>query len=78
VLDAALAGMGICQLPEFYVLPHIASGALIEIMKPERPEVEPIWAVYPQRRHLPPKVNGLVQKLRAELPAAIVGTSELP
>ena len=33
----------------------------------ERPEDEPIWAVYPTRRHLSPKVSGLVALLRARL-----------
>ena len=71
VAEAAIAGMGVCQLPEFYLLPHIASGALEEVLGDFRPGDEPIWAVYPQRRHLLPKISGLLDRLRAELPAAL-------
>lgn len=67
VIDAALAGMGLCQLPEFYVLPHIKTGRLATVLDELRPDDEPIWAVYPQRRHLLPKVRKLVERLRAEL-----------
>lgn len=71
VIEAALAGIGICQLPEFYVLPYIAAGRMEILLDHVRPEEEPIWAVYPQRRHLLPKVRYMVERLRAELPAAL-------
>ena len=71
VAQAAVAGMGICQLPEFYVLPHIASGALVPLLADFAMEDEPIWAVYPQRRHLLPKITGLLDLLRSELPVAL-------
>ena len=71
VAQAAIAGMGICQLPEFYVLPHIASGALVPLLANFAMEDEPIWAVYPQRRHLLPKITGLLDLLRSELPVAL-------
>ncbi|MCP1470242.1 DNA-binding transcriptional LysR family regulator [Sphingobium sp. OAS761] len=72
VLDAALQGMGICQLPEFYVLPYLRTGALEPVLEDSRPRDEPIWAVYPQRRHLLPKVTALVAMLRRELPKALI------
>ena len=71
VVDAALAGMGLCQLPEFYVLPHIEAGRLEAILPKVQVTNEPIWAVYPQRRHLLPKVRYLVDRLRLELGPAI-------
>jgi DNA-binding transcriptional LysR family regulator len=71
VVDAALAGMGICQLPEFYLLPFISVGTLRPILREFEPDEEPIWAVYPQRRHLLPKISSLVEALRNELPAAM-------
>ena len=71
VVDAALAGMGICQLPEFYLLPHIRSGTLRPILADYQPLAEPIWAVYPQQRHLLPKISRLVDALRHELPLAM-------
>lgn len=73
-LDATLAGMGISQLPEFYVLPHINSGKLQPILDEFRPSEEPIWAVYPQRRLLLPKISRMIETLRKELPAAMVSS----
>jgi len=68
VVDAALAGMGVCQLPDFYVVPHIISGRLEVVLDEFRPDDEPIWAIYPQQRHLLPKVRQLVERLRSKLP----------
>lgn len=68
---AAEKGMGICQLPDFYVQPLIARGTLEAILTDYTIADEPIWAVYPQRRHLLPKVSVLVEKLRAKLPVAM-------
>ena len=36
-----------------------------------RPQKEPIWTVYPQRRHLLTKVRLLIDKLREELPGGV-------
>src|SRR5574343_185266 len=37
VLDAALRGFGLCQLPDYYVLPHLRSGALISLLEQHQP-----------------------------------------
>jgi len=71
VFEATLAGMGVCQLPAFYVNRAIAEGQLIEVLQSSRPQDDPIWAVYPQRRHLLPKVQRLIEKLRREMPGAL-------
>jgi len=71
VVDAALTGMGICQLPEFYLLPYIRKGVLVPVLAEFQPDEEPIWAVYPQRRHLLPKISRLVEAMRNELPSAM-------
>lgn len=71
VFDATIAGMGLCQLPEFYVSRAIADGVLVPVLEEFRPQDDPIWAVYPQRRHLLPKVQRLIDKLRRELPTAL-------
>ena len=67
VLDACLAGMGICQLPAFYMKDHFGAGRLHEVLAEEKPDNESIWAVYPTRRHLSPKVSLLVTHLKAKL-----------
>lgn len=78
IVEAAIAGMGLCQLPEFYVLPHLASGELQTVLDDVRIGNEPIWAVYPQRRHLLPKVRLLVDRLREQLGSDLVAKQEAP
>lgn len=67
VLDAALRGLGLCQLPDYYVLEHLQSGALISLLDSHQPPNTAVWALYPQQRHLSPKVRKLVDHLRQGL-----------
>jgi len=67
VLDATLTGIGLCQLPDYYVLEHLRSGALISLLEALQPPNTAVWALYPQQRHLSPKVRQLVDFLRAAL-----------
>ena len=71
VAAAAVAGMGICQLPEFYVADHIRSGRLVIVLEELLPEPEPIWAVYPQRRHMMPKLSRLLEILQKDMAEAL-------
>jgi DNA-binding transcriptional LysR family regulator len=67
VLDAALQGVGLCQLPDYYVLEHLKSGALISLLEAHQPPNTAVWALYPQQRHLSPKVRKLVDYLKEGL-----------
>ncbi|MBM7059826.1 LysR family transcriptional regulator [Pseudomonas sp. UL073] len=67
VLDAALRGFGLCQLPDYYVLEHLRSGALVSLLEQHQPPNTAVWALYPQQRHLSPKVRQLVDCLKAGL-----------
>jgi DNA-binding transcriptional LysR family regulator len=69
VLDAALAGLGLCQLPNFYIDGPAARGELVPLLEAFRPADEGVWAVYPHLRHLPAKVRLLVEHLETELAA---------
>lgn len=71
IVDAALAGMGVCQLPAFYVRQHISAGRLRPVLVACRSAPEPVWIVYPQRRHLLLKVRNLADRLEAELQPAL-------
>ncbi|MDR7157111.1 DNA-binding transcriptional LysR family regulator [Sphingobium xenophagum] len=71
VIEACVAGIGVCQLPEFYVLPYLKHGMVRLILEDLQPPDEPIWAVYPQRRHLLPKIQQVVQCLQLELVTAM-------
>jgi DNA-binding transcriptional LysR family regulator len=67
LLDAALKGIGIVQLPEFYVEEYIRSGDLIPLLNVLQIQNEGIWAVYPQNRHLSPRIRILVDYLTEQL-----------
>lgn len=57
ILDAALAGNGICQIGAFLAGPLIAQGKLIPLLNPFSAPGEPVCAVYPSKQFLPPKVR---------------------
>ncbi|MEY8199583.1 MAG: LysR family transcriptional regulator [Colwellia sp.] len=65
--DAALKGLGIVQLPDYYVQQHLQSGELITLLDNYRAPDEGIWAIYPQNRHLSPKIRLLVDYLAEHL-----------
>lgn len=67
LVDAALKGLGIVQLPDYYVEPYLNNGELIPLLDKYRTPPEGVWAVYPQNRHLSPKIRLLVDYLVAEL-----------
>ncbi|MBN3563202.1 LysR substrate-binding domain-containing protein [Aliamphritea spongicola] len=67
LLDAALKGLGVVQLPDYYVQDYLAKGLLTELLVPYRPAEEGIWALYPHNRHLSPKVRVLVDFLSEQL-----------
>lgn len=68
LVDAALKGLGIVQLPDYYVQKHLESGELVSLLDNYREPEEVIWAVYPHNRHLSPKIRLLVDYLAENLP----------
>lgn len=70
VFHAALQGLGICQLPNFYVDAAISEGRLVALLEDFRPPDEGVWAVYPHLRLLPLKARLLVQHLERSLAVA--------
>jgi DNA-binding transcriptional LysR family regulator len=67
LVDAALKGLGIVQLPDYYVEHHLQSGDLLTLLDNYRVPDEGIWAVYPHNRHLSPKIRLLVDYLAEHL-----------
>lgn len=61
--DAALKGLGLVLLPDYYVESHLKQGSLVSILDEHQITDEPIWALYPHNRQLSPKVNRLVEHL---------------
>jgi DNA-binding transcriptional LysR family regulator len=60
---AALQHRGLVLQPTFLVGPHLASGALVEVMPQYRSAELGVFAVYPSRKHLTPKVRVLIDFL---------------
>ena len=67
LVDAALKGIGIVQLPEYYVSKHIAQGELVVLLNDYQREQEGIWALYPQNKFLANKVRLLIDFLKENL-----------
>ena len=67
LVDAALKGLGIVQLPDYYVQQYLASGELVSLLDNYREPEESIWAIYPHNRHLSPKIRLLVEYLAERL-----------
>ncbi|QQX80073.1 LysR family transcriptional regulator [Shewanella sp. KX20019] len=67
LVDAAIKGLGIIQLPDYYVSEFIESGKLVPLLENNRQAVEGIWALYPHNRHLSPKVRMLLDFLNEKI-----------
>ena len=60
---AALAHQGVILQPSFLVGPDLAAGTLVALMPTFRSIEVGVYAVYPTRKHVPPKVRALVDFL---------------
>jgi len=60
---AALADQGIVLQPSFLVGEDVAAGRLVELMPAYRADPIGIYAVYPTRKLIPPKVRALIDFL---------------
>lgn len=66
-----LQGFGLIQSARFMVLPHLEAGELKEILPAWKPPPLPMSVLYPQNRHLSPKVRAFadwVAELFSECP----------
>ena len=61
--EAALAGRGILVTPSFYVAPMLRDKRLKRILAGYKLPELGVYAVYPQRSHVPPKVRAFVDFL---------------
>ena len=67
LVHAAKAGLGIIQVPDFYVTEALAEGLLTEILAPARVENNSFWAIYPKSHHVPRKTQMLVEYIGTKL-----------
>jgi DNA-binding transcriptional LysR family regulator len=61
--SAALAGLGIVNLPTFLIGPDIKAGRLVSLLDAHIPQDRGIYAVYPHARHLPAKTRVFIDFL---------------
>lgn len=73
LLDAALKGLGLAQLPDYYVDEHLANGKLIAVLNEFQSPDMGVWVVYPQQRHLAPKVRLLIDFLVEQFTGGVAG-----
>jgi len=59
-VNCGLEGMGIVQAPRFMLGPLIRTGKMVQVLSDLHSPQMPISAVYPQNRHLAPKVRVFV------------------
>ncbi|TQV84348.1 LysR family transcriptional regulator [Aliikangiella coralliicola] len=67
LVDAALKGLGVVQLPDYYVQAYLKSGELVSLLDDHRAANEGVWAVYPNNRYLSPKIRLLIDFLADNL-----------
>ena len=67
LLDAALKGLGVVQLPDYYVQEAIAKQQLVSLLIPYQNQDEAVWAVFPKREFMPLKVRVLLDFLTEQL-----------
>lgn len=65
--DAAIKGLGLAMLPDYYVIDALASGQLKEVLADYRQADDGIWALYPENRQVIPKVRVLLDYLLENL-----------
>lgn len=61
--DAAIAGLGIAMLPQFFAQPALEAGELVRVLPQLRPVPEVLCALYPRLRHPSRKTAAVVEFL---------------
>jgi len=67
VLDAALDGHGLANVPEFMSRPYIERGELVEVLADWSPTWQGFHLYYPNRRQPSPAFTAFVEALRYRL-----------
>lgn len=68
-IQCAVAGFGIVQAPGITVESFLASGDLVEVLKPHRPQPRLVSVLYPSKTHLAPQINAFINWLKQHFPA---------
>jgi len=71
--DAARSGFGLAQLHGYYIDNALESGELESVLDRFRPKIDPIALVYPQTRHLSPRVRVFIDFMVSRFPQRLGG-----
>lgn len=63
MVDATLAGIGLCQLPTWLVAEHLRSGRLVSVLDEFAGAEMPIHALWPRSRYIHPKLRVVIDAL---------------
>jgi len=63
LIVAAVAGLGLIQVPDYMAYAAVASGQLDEVLVKFRPKPTPIALVFPTNRHVPLRLRLLIDAL---------------
>ena len=66
LVAAAVEGHGLAQINDYASDEAVTSGALVPLLEEFTARPVPIWLIYPQTRHLSPKVRAFVDFLTAQ------------
>ena len=64
ILGAALAGVGVAQVPEPIALEHVANGALEEVLPDHAPKIPGMFLFFSERRQVLPKLRAFIDHVR--------------
>ncbi|WP_375753570.1 LysR family transcriptional regulator [Vibrio sp. HN007] len=67
IAQVLLDGLGICQMPTFIVAEYLSSGKLVTVLDGYDLPEHAIYAVYPERKHLPEKVKVFINFMKDKL-----------
>jgi DNA-binding transcriptional LysR family regulator len=77
LIDAAVDGVGLAQVPEPVAVAPVEAGLLRQVLAPYAPETPGVFLYYPDRRQVPPKLRAFIDHLKAHLrPAPTLPTYE--
>jgi len=65
ILGAALAGVGLAQVPEPIALEHVASGILEEVLPDHAPKTPGVFLFFSERRQVLPKLRAFIEHVKA-------------
>jgi len=60
---SGVAGLGLIQVPRYRIAHRIAAGELVSILEPFPPPPMPVSVLYPQSRHLSPRIRAFIDWL---------------